>query len=894
MFGQWLKQRRKALDITQEDLAERTNCAVSTIYKIEAGVRRPSRQVAALLAEHLQIPPQHYDAFITFARTGVTSAVFEAATVTEIPHSLPAISLPFVGRDTALTDLRKRLSRTDTRLITLIGPPGVGKTGLSVALGHAVLKDFADGVFFVPLASAIEVDDFPGALARVIGIAESGGKNLSDSLTAYFAERHALLILDNCEHLPELGAVLDALLTACPSLKLVATSRAPLNSTHQQRWPVAPLDLPVIQPTLNLDDVAHAPAVTLFLTRANEARPGFTLTPENAASVAEICTRVDGLPLALELVAPRLKLLAPDALAERLRGRLLLESDSGNDHTDSQLPTNRTLNAAIGWSYNLLDDLPRTIFRSIGVFSGGFTLEAVEAVCADIDRADVYTAVETLLEQTLITEVPGSAPRFTLLETLGAFAREQLHLCGETEATSRAHAQYFAQFAERADHELRHGDQMPWYKRVEADYDNLYAALRWSLDANEDRLLLRLASALGRFWLMRSYNIQEALDWLHRALKTSSDPTHERAKALYYVGIFGWMTAREGARAAFDESLAIFQALNDIGWTASTTLSILGIERSSDMTRYEEVLRMYQSVNDLGGMAFVLRAMAVYFNGVGDVARCLGLLDESEAITRELNDLHSLAMTLHYKGSIMQNQGDLEESFKLYAESLAITEKTGNRHRLATILNGLGGISVESERYDEARDYFMRAAQAARASGIPFHMNWAHCYLGEVLLIQGDTPRAQINFEKALRGFRASGAVDGIARTLGKLAMIALQAGDLTLAGERCAEVLTIRASDARAAMNQFPETLRETAYIALNTGYSEQGVQLFAAAEAQRIARKERQPVVHQQHDAETITALRSALSPETFETVWASGTALTPEAALALAASVVSMFQK
>ncbi len=387
-FGKWLRSRRRALDLTQQELADEVACSVVTIRKMESGDRRPSRQLAGRLGEKLGVPTGELDAFITFARATAAAGQPEPLLQeTSLPWQdgangavmLPAALTPLLGRSQDLAAVRNQLSRLDVRLVTIIGPPGVGKTRLSMAVAGELAPAFADGAAFVELASIDDVDLVPNALARTVGVKESGDLTIEEGLKAYLRQKQMLLVLDNFEHLLPAAPRVAELLRACPRLKMLATSRAALQIRGESRYPLQPLLLPDLSRLPPAEEMIRYPSVALFVARAEAIDPSFRLTQENAPAVAGICVRLDGLPLAIELAAARIGLLSPSQLLARLDEGLSLLAAGPRDVHDRQ----QTLRAAINWSYELLDEEKQRLLSQLAVFAGGCTLVAAEAVIAN-------------------------------------------------------------------------------------------------------------------------------------------------------------------------------------------------------------------------------------------------------------------------------------------------------------------------------------------------------------------------------------------------------------------------------------------------------------------------------------------------------------------------------
>jgi predicted ATPase/DNA-binding XRE family transcriptional regulator len=447
-FGRWLRERRKALDLTQFDLAVRVGCAEATIGRIEADERRPSRQIAELLAAALGIPPDDRPAFIQFARTG-------AATSEAAPPDPPAVApvrtvtgaaalplTPLIGRDQAVAAVRAALGRPDVRLLTLTGPPGIGKTRLAVQVAAEVLDQFAGGVFFVALGTIGDPDLVPATIATALDLKDTGDTPVLVRLIEFLHDKQVLLVLDNFEQVVEAAPPLVEWLDGCPELKVLVTSRAALNVRGERQFAVPPLTLPDLRHASDLDTLAGSAAVTLFVDRARAVQPSFALTGGNAGAIATICNRLDGLPLAIELAAARVKLLSPQAMSMRLERRLPLLTGGPPD-----LPVRQqTLRAAIAWSYDLLPPGEQVLFARLGIFVGGATLAAIEAVCnarGDLP-VDGLDGVASLVDKSLLRQAPGGDdnPRVNMLETIREFALERLAERGEEAALRQCHGDY--------------------------------------------------------------------------------------------------------------------------------------------------------------------------------------------------------------------------------------------------------------------------------------------------------------------------------------------------------------------------------------------------------------------------------------------------------------------
>ncbi|MEO6891702.1 MAG: adenylate/guanylate cyclase domain-containing protein, partial [Ktedonobacteraceae bacterium] len=452
------------------------------------------------------------------------------------PGNLPMQSTPFIGRQREIATIEQLVRREDVRLLTLTGPGGMGKTRLALQVAASLSDLFADGIYFVDLAPVSDPAVILTAIAQTLGLREEGGQPLLEHFTEELRHKHMLLLLDNFEQV--IGAALQVaeLLASCPCLKMIVTSRIVLRVQAEREYIVPPLSLPDPISAPDLTVFTQYETVALFTQRAQAVNPNFQLTVSNASAIAEILARLDGLPLAIELAAARMKLLSPDALLARLSQRLQVLTSGIRDVAVRQ----QTLRNTIEWSYLLLDAQEQQLFERLSIFAGGCTLEAVEAVCAALD-GEVGPALDTissLLDKSLLrreTHNAGEEPRFIMLETIREYGLEALSASGEKEAVRKAHGAYFLAFAQRADEQLWGPEQALWLGRLEQEHDNMRAAMQWSLEqtGSEREIALRLGAALRSFWYTRGY-FSEGLDFLERALVQSGEVAAPvRAVALY-------------------------------------------------------------------------------------------------------------------------------------------------------------------------------------------------------------------------------------------------------------------------------------------------------------------------------------------------------------------------
>ncbi|MDE3089192.1 MAG: helix-turn-helix domain-containing protein, partial [Chloroflexota bacterium] len=560
-LGAWLRQQRESRDWTQQDLATRIGCATITLRKIEADERRPSRQIAALLAEQLGVPVRDRAAFVKLARAASAGDFAEkfmlAPTASRSVDSFPSTPPPLIGRAAELETARLLLLNKKTRLLTLTGTGGIGKTRLAVELAAKLAAHFEDGVYWVDLSAIREPARVLSAIAQTLGVRDNVGVPLLENLRDYLRHKQVLLVLDNFEQVIAAAGDVAALFEKARRLKILVTSRERLHVAGERDLPVPPLELPDLTRVQAAPQLSKAASVVLFIQQAHAAKPEFDPAHENVVTIAQICHDLEGIPLALELAAARVKILPIKQIASRLenRFRLLRGGTSGTP------VRHQTLWNAIDWSYELLSEAERAVLRRLSAFSGGWSLEAAETVCAGdvVADQDVLDLLTLLVDQSLIqvSEREGAA-RFRMLETIREYAFERLIESGELARTRHGHLEYFVGLAEEAEPKLSGAEQASWLERLDREEDNLRAAMRWSVSegGNAD-LALRLVSALSRFWYTRTYwdEPYERLLGILQAQSTGAR-TFLRGKALFAVADLA--TSLEdfvNARALFDEGI---------------------------------------------------------------------------------------------------------------------------------------------------------------------------------------------------------------------------------------------------------------------------------------------------------------------------------------------------
>lgn len=631
-----------------------------------------------------------------------------SATPPAAPDNLPATLTSFVGRKREMVEIKRALSMT--RLLTLAGAGGAGKTRLAVEVSRDLAGAYPDGVWFVELAPLVDPALVPRAVAAALGVRERPGEELPATICGYLASRRMLLVLDNCEHLVDAAARLaEDLLCACPGLRVLATSREPLGVTGESVWPAPALSLPDMDGAPTVEGLVQAEAVRLFLERARSRLPTFELTPGNAPAVATVCLKLDGMPLAIELAAARMAALAVEQVAERLDDSLGLLTGGGR--TDA--PRQRTMRATLDWSHDLLDDAERTLYRRLSVFTGGFTLAAAEAVGAggEIEERGVLDLLSRLVEKSMVVveaadgDEAGEA-RYGMLEPVRQYGRERLEdaSAGEAGDVRRRHAYWYFELAREVEPWLRGAHQEVWLVRLEKEYGNLRAALRWALESGEVELGLWFSGALAEFWYM-SGHLSEARRWLEAALTDAGDGprTHARVRALARAGWISWEQGDYARSITLsEESLALARALGDgacevaalssLGWAA-----LLGDDLDRASTFSEESVTLARSLGDVGGVAraLLVPGMAAVVRREHD--RAAALHEESLRLAREAGDGVAAALSLGMGVFTALGAGDDRRAEALCKEAFEQAPRPGvmivtafHLHASAALASSLG------------------------------------------------------------------------------------------------------------------------------------------------------------------------------------------------------------
>ena len=636
----------------------------------------------------------------------------------QIPHNLPSPLSVFIGREHEISEVKRLLSTH--RLVTLSGPGGCGKTRLALKVSHELLEEFGHGIWFVELASIFDPALVPQTVGSTFNIRELSGQLLIDALVNFLSGREILLVIDNCEHLITACAQFaETILQKCPDLKILATSREVLGITGEVAWVVPPLSLPGQQPWINpasAQDALHlyqdSESVQLFVVRATANSPEFHLTEENGAWVAEICRHLDGMPLAIELAAARVRSLSVQQIEERLDDRFHLLT--GGSRTAP--PRQQTLMSTLDWSYTLLSATEQKVLRRFSVFAGGATLEAAEWVCAgeEVESAEVLDTLSHLVDKSLVTadkpgsgerrHAPGGSLRYRLLETIRQYALEKLSDSGEVDGSRNRHLNYFIQWTETAELHLSGMEQVEWFELFEAEHDNVRAALDWcNVDADRADSGLRLAVTCARFWRLRGY-LSEGRMHISAALSrtNTSERTEMRARALFWSASLAYLQSDYPAtRLLAEESLTLWRELDSTNKVAlADTLDLLGelATEEGDYTTaprlFEEALDIFKELEDPRGVGDMLMQLGWAYMRMGRYNEVAPRMEEALGLFREIGHVSLLGFTLAGLGELAIRQRQYERATQLLEESLAIRKQHGHKWGIGATLGALGWVAL--------------------------------------------------------------------------------------------------------------------------------------------------------------------------------------------------------
>ncbi|MCE7988097.1 MAG: hypothetical protein DYG89_43585 [Caldilinea sp. CFX5] len=774
------------------------------------------------------------------------------------PNNLPAQLTSLVGRQSEIAQVQQLLQRADVRLVTLTGPGGVGKTRLGQQVATELLPFFRDGVFFVALAAIRDPNLAIATIAQTLGVREAGSDPLLESLQAYLRDKTLLLLIDNFEQVIEAAPRLTELLAACPQVKMLVTSRELLNLRGEHQFPVPVLPLPDLGQLPTLDTLAQVAAVELFVQRAQAVNPDFSLHATNAHTVADLCIRLDGLPLAIELAAARSKMLSPQAMLERINDRFGLLSKGARDLPDRQ----RTLRATLDWSYGLLTTNEKKLFGRLAVFVGGCTLIAAQQVCNPFNNEklpsleiDVLDGLASLLDKNLIYQQTGldGDLRFMMLLTLHDYASARLSECSEFYAIHRLHAAYYLTLAEQAQSELSGPNQLIWLNRLETEHDNLRAVLHRNIENDTGEIALQLGGFLRRFW-ERYGHISEGRKWLKESLSRSSHKLSSlRASGLAAAGV---LATDQGdyaaARSLIEEGLAIRRKLEDKNGVANSLGNLGNIARQQGdyadaRNRYEECLRTFEELGETWSIATTLLNLGAIAHEQGDYSSAYSYYQKSLAIYKQLGDERSVAILLVNLGNMAAEQGDYTSGYQFLEQGLILYRKLGDLIGTSTALLNQGIVSAQMGNYSQAIILYQEALTLQEKVGERPGIAHSLLHWGIAILAQGDHNEAEALLRQSLQ----------LLKELGNKSLIAM--------------------------------SLEAYAKLSLLEGTAKRSSQLLGAADALRKTIAVPLPPVDRLAYEQNLNKVRTLLGEKVFTVTWAVGQAMTMEQAIEYALKTV-----
>jgi predicted ATPase/DNA-binding XRE family transcriptional regulator len=762
VLGNLLRRDREQLGLSQEELAALVEPVLSpdTISNLERGRTRPHRHTLEALCRALNLNEAARQTVWAAWRAAGSGPSPISDRETSVRRSVgPTQPTPLIGRDSELLALEQRLLQPQVRLLTLVGPGGVGKTRLALKLLERVEEQFRDRATFIDLSSLRDTGLVVVTVTHALGIHEVGGQPVLQRLVEALVDRNLLVVLDNFEHVLDAAGSLGQVLGACPGVKLLVTSREPLRLRWEHLHVVPPLGVPDANEAASLASVEVAPAVELFMDRARAVAPAFALTEANATTIADLCRRLDGLPLALELSAAAIRAVSPTMLLEHLDQRLDLLKGARDAPARQQ-----SLRATLDWSYDLLSEVERHLFEHLSVFAGGWDLKAAEAVAAvtALKASAVLDVLARLVDRSMVVAdgpIGSCAARYRLLDTLRQYARERLELRGDEEATRARHAAFFSTVAEQAEQELHGPNQRHWLQRLDADQANLREALAWVAARDEVVPGMRLVNALWRFWSIRGH-LAEGRVWLEQMLLLSERGRAAGALRIRALRGSGHLAFAEGdievAETRFNLSHALACESEDhLGVAAS--LRDLGslAQAQGDYARatmlFQQSLDLYRELADRAGIATCLVDLGEVARHRGEYEQAQALDEEALALQRDLADGAGMAFSLNELANVARHQGDYVRGRRFATEALVLQRALGDLRGAATSLNNLGIMAQASGEPDEAARAYQEAFDLFRRTGDKHGISIVLPGLADLALRRGDMAEAKRLTQDALR-----------------------------------------------------------------------------------------------------------------------------------------------
>src|SRR5687768_8770849 len=741
---------------------------------------------------------------------GLASSFPPLRTLEASRNNLPVQLTSFIGRENEIAEIKQALTPSpspsgrggrECHLVTLTGPGGTGKTRLSLQVAADLLDQFPHGVWFIELAPLTDPDLIPQTILSAIGISEQSGKPL-EVLREYLREKKSLIVLDNCEHLLEASAnVANALLNAAPDLKVLASSREALGVKGEASYPVPSLSLPDIKHLPVIEQFSLYEAVRLFIDRALLIAPHFSVDNDNAPFIAQICHRLDGIPLAIELAAARVKILSVEQISARLDDRFRLLTGGAQ----TLLPRQQTLRALIDWSYDLLSEQERLFLRRLSVFAGGWTLQAAEEVCSGIEgdaiqSYDVLDLLSQLVNKSLVMVVEHSQSgerRYRMLETIRQYARDRLLEAGGSEILRQRHLAYFVKLAAQAGPELYRSNQAFWLNRLDEELDNLRTALEWALATDVESGLRLVAGPIYRFWLFRSTS-RELGNWLAQLLGRydKSNPLCVRALAIQSHCVVNTEGNFNGAHRLAEKSLQMACSLSD-RHSEAFSLSILGGftllqgNLGEAIPLLEQSLAIYRALGDKVGQASAIDWLSI---NNSDLERATSFAREGLGLCRELGDLTGVASILTTLARLTYSRGDFSSPAPWLEEVLSLSRQLGDQPREDEALITYGTLAYWQGDYQQARAYYEQGILLSEKIGYHYQNLWAQVYMAYAILRQGDLLKARQLFEHGIRGMQKADLVIGLVFAVEGLASLHVNQGQMERAAKLFAWADAMRA----------------------------------------------------------------------------------------------------